>query len=862
MEQTAFHSYVTARQLAGFVGDENLLPAFASSSIGVYPYQIAAAQFALRSPYLKGCILCDEGSLGKTYEALLIAAQKWYEGKDRILLILPPNLVGQWIDKIENAFTLPYYLWDSGDELPEGGGLAIATYDFAVRHAEVISSKPWDLIVFDEADSLSKPQNKTVSALKMATEGSFKLLLTPTPITMSIMDIYGLIHFIDETVLPDADEFYKRYFRKPENYLELTSWVSQFAFRTLKSQVTEYVNFTRRVPLTASYELTPQEKSLYEKVQTYLTLSKKVAYPQMDNYDLTLLFFHTLSSSPQAFCKMLENPINRLEECDERTQLEEISSLSAEIAINGKITELLTILKKCMPKLKQLKLPQKAVVFIDNLTTLGMLSELLTGQGYNVICYHKLDAMKRFRTEKSAILLATDTAAKGLDMEFCPVVVNYDLLYNAVEMEQRISRCHRQGQTSDVLVINLLSKENLADVRILELINKRVLQFDGIFGMSDVIVGGFDSPIEAVLAALRKPDEVAADFAENLTAHENENKQLVAHTEDTLFTTFTKAVADKVTITPQYIESKIAALNEKLWEITRFFFSQRDDYEIDEQSQTITLKADEPPRLFYYWTGGQNRPYTGLKRYGISHDFKPNSGRISLTSVLARGIFDEIACADTGTITVDAELEPCEIGFYRVGLLMNRAEIAAFEVLVGLAESGEIMTDEQCRKILELPIISCTESEKVTAYWLRNSTGNQSPHSLDCLVPTGDLIQKRMGKTNSAVMEEIDRIKLRAARKKAALEHSLDDIRTQIKGTKQQLSAESGDRLKELTIGKRLKLLEKELRVKEQTLFFDQIRVDVAAEEEIAAITAKEKYDARVKRQFIIKVLGGNHNER
>ena len=76
VQQTSFATYVAARRLAEYVDDESLLPVFASSSIEVYPYQIAAARFALRSPYLKGCILCDEGSLGKTYEALLVAAQK------------------------------------------------------------------------------------------------------------------------------------------------------------------------------------------------------------------------------------------------------------------------------------------------------------------------------------------------------------------------------------------------------------------------------------------------------------------------------------------------------------------------------------------------------------------------------------------------------------------------------------------------------------------------------------------------------------------------------------------------------------------------------------------------------------------
>ena len=134
----------------------------------------------MRSPYIKGCILCDEGSLGKTYEALLIATQKWYEGKDRLLLVLPINLVNQWVEKIENGFTLPYSLWNSGDEIPDSDGLIIVTYDFAVRHSDAIAAQAWDLIIFDEADVLFKPENKTVSMLKATTDGSFKLLLTPT----------------------------------------------------------------------------------------------------------------------------------------------------------------------------------------------------------------------------------------------------------------------------------------------------------------------------------------------------------------------------------------------------------------------------------------------------------------------------------------------------------------------------------------------------------------------------------------------------------------------------------------------------------------------------------------------------------
>jgi len=858
MSSTPFHAYVTARRLAGLAKSEALISVFASSSIGVYPYQIAAARFAMRSMYIKGCILCDEGSLGKTYEALLVAAQRWYEGKDRLLLVLPINLVGQWTSKLEDSFTLPYTLWNSGDEIPESDGIIITTYDFAVRNAEVIGSKTWDMIIFDEADVLFKPENKTVSALKAATVGAFKLLLTPTPITMSVMDIYGLIHFIDETVLPEADDFYKRYFRKPENYTELTSWVSQFAFRTLKSQVSQYVNFTERLPITIDYDLTPAERVLYAKVEAYLALSKKSAYPNMDSYELNLMYYHILSSSPKAFCKTVDQAISRLDEGNEKTQLEEIKTIAAGITESGKMIALQTVLQSCSAMQKRLKLPRKAIVFTNNLTTRDLLADWLGSKGYPILTSREQDYIERFRNEPVAVLIATDTAAKGLDMEFCPAVINYDLLYNAVEMEQRISRCHRQGQTSDVIVVNLLSKENLSDVRILELINKRTLQFDGIFGMSDDIMGNFDMAIEEVLEQVRKPAEIQQAFDTNLATHENENILHISHAEDTLFTTFTKSIADKITVTPQYIADMTAEINADLWDLVKILFAEIEEYEIDDSAKTITLIAEESPVLFRHWVGKSSRPYKGLKKYGMGQNFKPHHGKITLTSVVGRTTLAEVACADNGTIAVDANIEPCEIGLYEVIIISNRTRLASYDVLIGITNKGEMLSEEQCREILDLPVLSCIEEGDKTAYWLRSVTGESGRGSqLDYHAPKNELIERYDNESNTERAEEVERIKLRAMRKKTALEHSLDDLRGQIKTAKQGLSTNAGDRLKVYAVEKGLKELEKQLRVSEQNLFFEQMRADVAAEEEIEALTAKTRYEARSKRHFVVKIIGG-----
>ncbi len=569
--QSQYSALIEAKRLEDLSNDKNFLPVYASSTAKILLYQIAAARFALRSDFLNGCILCDEGSLDKTYEALLVAGQKWYEGKENILVVLPPNLVTQWKRKLDRDFTLPYVFWNNTKNIPDEDGLILTTYDCAVRHADKIKERDWDLAIFDEADVLANYTKETTAILKNAVWEAYKLLLTPIPITKDIRDIYGLIHFIDESILPDVDWFYKRYFRKPENYPELTGWVSQFCFRTLKAQATEYVNFSRRLPITVDYPLIPEEKELYKLISTYITSDDKAAYPEIDEYNLNLLFFKTLSSSPQAFVNMISPAIQRTYGLEKATLLH-IQKLASEIKINSKTTQLLKILKTVFNHLKLMKVNQKAIVFVDNNTTLDNLYMIFRQNGYNTLKYKDNDTLEQFRNnEDIQILVTTDTAAKGLDIEYCPVVVNYDMIYNSIQMEQRICRCHRQGQNSDVLVINLLSHENFADVRMLELINKRTLQFNGIFGMSDDIVGNFDTKIKNVLKDFRHRDEVAQAFKENLSTHRKENEQLVENSEDILFTTFTKSVADKVTVTPDYIEEKNEELNNDLWELVKYY---------------------------------------------------------------------------------------------------------------------------------------------------------------------------------------------------------------------------------------------------------------------------------------------------
>ena len=542
----------------------------------------------------------------------------------------------------------------------------------------------------------------------------------------------------------------------------------------------------------------------------------------------------------------------------EKAALLHIQKLASEIKINSKTTQLLKILKTVFNHLKLMKVNQKAIVFVDNSTTLDNLYMIFRQNGYNTLKYKDNDTLEQFRNnEDMQILVTTDTAAKGLDIEYCPVVVNYDMIYNSIQMEQRICRCHRQGQNSDVLVINLLSHENFADVRMLELINKRTLQFNGIFGMSDDIVGNFDVKIKEVLKDFRHRDEVAQAFKENLSTHRKENEQLVENSEDILFTTFTKSIADKVSVTPAYIEEKAAELNAELWELVKYYFETIKPgwYEIDDENKTLTLvEGYKRPYLFSFNDNGRMKNYEGYKRYGLGKDFKPQTGRISFTSVFAKGILREI---DTNIppeakIYVNADIESCEIGFYNVAITSKDVSSSRC-LLIGQTTSGKILSDEKCRELLSLPVIEIEERtnlEKIRLGSLLEDFGN-----LDEKISKDEIIKEYIKSLEGSFAFEVEKIKLLAGRKKTQLETDLNDIKTEIKDLKKQACA---NKLDELKTTKRIKVLEKELLQREEKLFYDKAQIDVETEKEIADLTDDYNFNVLMSPHFKVQIFSTN----
>lgn len=428
MKQTPFHHYYTARTLEAIPHEDRFVPVYASSRSKVYPFQVAAANFVLRSPYQKGAVLCDEAGLGKSHEAMLVIAQKWLEGQHRILLAVPnADLLFQWTDLIDQYYSVPYVVlssrsqWDAlaaeGEDNPFlQDAIVITTYEFAAGNENAAKAVPWNLTVFEEANALSavyQEGNRKAKSLKHIAGDSFKLLLTGTPIEKNIMDLYGLIWFIDETLLPDEQEFLARYLRCPEHYPELSQRISHYCFRTLRVQAQSYVKVTRRVLLTDGYAPSAHEQQLYDLLYAYVNQPVRLAFPEMDVYDLALRLLGLQGSSTAAILQTIRRIIKRLEQMPgaqaELDQWRQIEETATEVKHDAKAAHLVDTLMLGLSAMKKRGAAKKAVIFTESIETQNMLFLFLRDK-YKTLLYHggaNYTVIQQFK-QNGEVLISTD----------------------------------------------------------------------------------------------------------------------------------------------------------------------------------------------------------------------------------------------------------------------------------------------------------------------------------------------------------------------------------------------------------------------------------------------------------------------
>ncbi|MCA8981447.1 MAG: DEAD/DEAH box helicase, partial [Planctomycetes bacterium] len=631
--------------------------AISNARVDLNPHQVDAALFAVRSPLSKGVVLADEVGLGKTIEAGLVLAQHWAERRRRILIVVPATLRKQWAQELDEKFHIPTIVLESAsfnrmvraghaNPFDQDDRVVICSYHFAANKSDEIARRPWDLVVVDEAHRLRnvyKKNNKMARTLRDALQANSKVLLTATPLQNTLMELYGLVSFVDPRVFGDESSYRDQFLRtddEDERNAELRRRLAPVCHRTLRRQVLEYIKFTQRIPLTWEFFPTEDEEQLYEDVSAYLQREVLFALPRAQRTLMTMVLRKLLASSSFAIAGTLRSLIDRLEEmaretnaaADDETEelvadyegydetrdewdedgsdaesgtdtgempergllqaeieaLKRYLALAERISRNAKGDALVEALSTALRKAAELGAAQKAVVFTESRRTQAYLFELLEGSGYDgqVVLLNGTNAdarskeiyvawlarhkgeegvsgsrpvdvkaalVEHFR-ERATILVATEAAAEGVNLQFCSLVVNFDLPWNPQRIEQRIGRCHRYGQKHDVVVVNFLNKRNAADQRVYELLAEKFHLFDGVFGSSDQVLGALESGVDIerriaeIYQECRTQEEIASAFARLQADLEGEIQDRLARTRQVVLDYFDEEVHERLRV--------------------------------------------------------------------------------------------------------------------------------------------------------------------------------------------------------------------------------------------------------------------------------------------------------------------------
>ena len=648
--QRQFWAWQLLRQAAsGSV--ESLAGTLVDAQVDLNPHQVEAALFACQNPLAKGVILADEVGLGKTIEAGLVISQRWAERRRRILIIVPANLRKQWHQELLDKFSLEALILEakSYNSLRKGGVAnpfdadrpVICSYPFARGKEHDVRRVAWDLVVLDEAHRLRnvyKPGNIIGRTLLAALEHvQSKVLLTATPLQNSLLELYGLVSFIDDRVFGDLDSFRSQFGQlgKTQTFAALRSRLSPLCKRTLRRDVQPFVQYTQRRALVQEFTPSDDERRLAAEVGDYLRRPRLEALPSGQRQLISMVLWKLLASSSHAIAGALDTMANRLqklvtsptlpadlaEELDEDFEaLDEVAeewsedspsataeSLDADkaAAIAAELSELrqfvvaarqirqdakgqalLQGLERAFAELHRLGGPRKAIVFTESRRTQDYLLSLLerTPYGDGIVLFNGTNGDARAKTiyrdwlarhagtdrisgskaadtraalvehfrDQGTVMIATEAGAEGINLQFCSLVINYDLPWNPQRIEQRIGRCHRYGQKHDVVVLNFVDRSNEADRRVYELLEQKFKLFDGVFGASDEVLGAIGSGVDVerriadIYAHCRTHEEIRDRFEQLQLDLAGDISDAMVRTRQMLLEHFDDEVHDKV----------------------------------------------------------------------------------------------------------------------------------------------------------------------------------------------------------------------------------------------------------------------------------------------------------------------------
>ncbi len=436
-------------------------------------------------------LLADEVGLGKTIEAGMVLKEYAMRGMaERVLVLAPASLVGQWKEELETKFGLgfatthdpllradPHAFWEQKR--------IIASIATARRqeHAERLLGGVFDLIIIDEAHHLrdrSSQSWKLVDALNKR----FLLLLSATPVQNDLVELYNIMTLLKPGMFRTLKEFRNVYMtpgkpREPANAERLRELMRGAMIRNTRAVVA--LKLPRRHAVTIKVDGQPGEAAAYADLAG---AARRLAAGTGGH---RLALHHMLGaagSSPAAAAAAVTRFAARRPDDSEWRALAE---RWAAIETGGKEQALLDLLHR--------NPDEKKLIFVHSRETLGRLAGLLSAAGLRFARFdgslsgpQKDAAIADFR-DNVAVLLCTESGGEGRNIQFCNTLINFDVPWNPMAIEQRIGRIDRIGQHREVFVFNLVTRGTLED-QLLALLEEKISMFELVVGEVGAILGG------------------------------------------------------------------------------------------------------------------------------------------------------------------------------------------------------------------------------------------------------------------------------------------------------------------------------------------------------------------------------------
>ena len=457
-----------------------------SSNVSIFDHQILAAKKILFDFNGTG-MLADEVGLGKTIEAGIILKELIVTGRiNNALILTPPSLVPQWKDELSTKFDLEF-LSHLDDDFKgfSSHNYVVASLSTALqpKNLNSVYGKTWDIVLVDEAHSLKNSETQKHIFVKNIPKKKL-ILLTATPVQNNLKELYNLMDLLQPGILGNWKEFKRIYvdstdLRKvnpiTKDYLQ--ELISDLVIRNTRKEVGEYIKFTNRIANTHIVYPSADERKLY----TSITAKIRNLY-QSNSSPLVLMGYQkNISSSTYSTKNALKTM--KTSEIISSDEYDEFMDMANKSSVDCKMNHLLNIIKNN---------GSKFLIFCEYIATQNYIFDCLTDAGLDVEIFNgtmdpsqKKEAVNNFKNNVQ-ILISTGAGGEGQNLQFCSNIVNYDLPWNPMNVEQRIGRVHRIGQKRDVQIHNYAVKNTIEEY-ILDLLYTKIELFTLTLGELDVM---------------------------------------------------------------------------------------------------------------------------------------------------------------------------------------------------------------------------------------------------------------------------------------------------------------------------------------------------------------------------------------